>query len=92
LRLGFGRRDIADGFKQVAVIEPVYLFPRGVFDILEGAPRALPGHAVSGRLWEASEQNGSTQLSGASLINVSLLPDRHFVGPSVVPEQRYQPG
>jgi hypothetical protein len=42
LRLGFGRRDIADGFEQAAVIEPVDPFQRGVFDIFERAPRALP--------------------------------------------------
>ena len=42
MRLGFGGRDIADGFEQAAVVEPVDPFQRGVFDIFEGASRALP--------------------------------------------------
>ncbi len=36
--LGFGRRDVADGLEQSAVVEPVDPFERGVFDGLERSP------------------------------------------------------
>ena len=40
--LGFGGRDVADGFEQPPVIEPVDPFEGGVFDSLEAAPWATP--------------------------------------------------
>ena len=42
LRFGFGRWDVADGFEQPTVVEPVDLFERGVLDGLEAAPRSAP--------------------------------------------------
>ena len=40
--LGFGRGNVADGFEQAPVIEPVHPFESGVLDGLEGAPRPAP--------------------------------------------------
>lgn len=37
-----GGRDIADGFEQPSVIEPIYPFQGGVLDGLERAPRPTP--------------------------------------------------
>jgi len=37
--LGFGGRDVPDGFEQATVVEPVHPFQRGVFHGLEAAPR-----------------------------------------------------
>ena len=40
--LGFGGRDVTDGFEQPPMAEPVDPFERGVFDSLEAEPRATP--------------------------------------------------
>ena len=40
--LGFGRRDVADGLQQPAIVEPVHPFQRGELDGLERAPRSAP--------------------------------------------------
>ena len=40
--LGLGRRDVADGFEQAAVVEPVDPLQRGELDGLQAAPRATP--------------------------------------------------
>ena len=42
LLLGFGGRDVANGFEQPAVVEPVDPFERGVFDGLERSPWSPP--------------------------------------------------
>jgi len=39
VRLGFGRWDVADGFKQAPVIEPVDPFEGGELDGFDGPPR-----------------------------------------------------
>ena len=36
--LGFGRRDVADGPHQAAIVKPVYPFERGELNGLEGTP------------------------------------------------------
>jgi hypothetical protein len=36
--LGFGRRDVADGLQQPAIVEPVDPFERGELDTLERPP------------------------------------------------------
>ena len=40
--LGLGRRDVADGFQQPAVVEPVHPLERGVLDGLDAPPRPAP--------------------------------------------------
>ena len=42
LIFGFGRRDVADGLQQPAMVEPVDPFERGVLDGFEVAPRPPP--------------------------------------------------
>ena len=42
LVFGFGRRDIADGFEQPAMVEPVDPFEGGVLDGLEAALGSTP--------------------------------------------------
>ena len=42
LFFGFGRRDVADGLQQPAMVEPVDPFDRGVFDGFKAAPRSTP--------------------------------------------------
>ena len=39
---GFGRRDIADGLEETAVVEPVDPFESSVFDSFEGSPWSSP--------------------------------------------------
>ena len=39
---GLGRRDVADGLEQLAMVEPVEPFERGVFDGFEAAPGPAP--------------------------------------------------
>ena len=39
---GFGRRDVADGFQQPAMVEPIDPFERGIFDGFEAPPRSSP--------------------------------------------------
>jgi hypothetical protein len=42
LRFGFGRRDVADGLDQAAVIEPADSFEGGVFDRFKAPPWPTP--------------------------------------------------
>ena len=42
LLLGFGRRDVADGFEQPAMVEPVHPLKGSVLDCFEVAPRPPP--------------------------------------------------
>jgi hypothetical protein len=42
LFLCFCGRDVANGFEQAPVVEPVYPFERGVFDRFERSPRSPP--------------------------------------------------
>ena len=42
LFFGFGGRDVADGLKQAAMVEPIDPLGRRVFDRLKAAPRATP--------------------------------------------------
>ena len=35
---GLGRRHVADGLEQAAMVEPVYPFQRGIFDGFKGSP------------------------------------------------------
>ena len=39
---GFRRRDVADGFEQSAIVEPIDPFERGVFDRFHRSPRPAP--------------------------------------------------
>ena len=40
--LGFGRRDVADGLQEPAVVEPIHPFQRRELDGLEAAPWSTP--------------------------------------------------
>jgi hypothetical protein len=42
LPLGFGRRDVADGFEQPTMVEPVDRLEDGILDRLEATPRPTP--------------------------------------------------
>jgi hypothetical protein len=42
LLLGFGRRDVADGFEQPTMVEPVDLLEDGILDRLEATPQPTP--------------------------------------------------
>ena len=42
VRLGLGRRDVADGFQQPLVVEPGHPFQRRQFHRLAGLPRPAP--------------------------------------------------
>ena len=39
---GFGRRDVANGFEQATMVEPVDPFKRDISNCFEAAPRSLP--------------------------------------------------
>lgn len=50
--LGFGRRDVADGFQQPAIVKPIDPFQRSELDRLEGAPRPARSAAALGRVMQ----------------------------------------
>lgn len=43
--LGFGRRDVAEGLEEAAVVEPVHPCQGGELDGRQAAPRATAAHA-----------------------------------------------
>ena len=49
MRLGLGRRDVADRFEKPSLIKPVDPFQRGDFDRFHGAPTETPQCGLSER-------------------------------------------
>ncbi len=64
LLFGFGRRDVADGFEQATMVEPVDPFERVVLDGFEAAPR--PASMDHLRFVEAVDRLGQSVVVAVS--------------------------